>query len=148
MDRKPQTELQAGPVLERGELPALAVQLDGGDPQVGLDEHEPGNIELELRFHRDARVRGEVDAFQGCPLNVHARVERAFKPDRSTDLNARRRADDRYAHSERSADEHPQAGVRRNVEVRVADDYGVFFVRRVVGDRQLQLVQLAGTDAC
>src|SRR5262249_50556957 len=79
VDRELHAESQSGSVLERRELPLLAVQLDRREQEIRFDQHESGDVELQLRLDVDARLRREVEPCARRPVDVHAGVERALQ---------------------------------------------------------------------
>src|SRR6266545_37496 len=147
VEREGDAEAQAGAVFERGELPAVAVQVDRGEQEVRGDLDVGGEVELELGLGPDLPLGVERQPLGRAPFDGHVSLGGALDAELGAHLQPGFGADDGDADAHAALHEEAQAGVGRDVELGMAGDGRLLLVRRVVGDLQAQVAELPRPDA-
>src|SRR5690606_4219045 len=93
-DREDDAELQARPILERSQLPALAIEFDGLEPEVQLDQDEAADIEGESRLDHQASLGGQLQTTGGRPVDLHGGTGLACQTQLAADFEAGRGANE------------------------------------------------------
>src|ERR1043165_9897660 len=95
MNGESNSETQVRTVFELRESPALAVKLDGGEQEIGVDQDHTGDVELEFRLRVNFAGRVDNQTAVCQPIDVNAGHYGAFEAQRRADFQRRRGADNR-----------------------------------------------------